>query len=73
MNLATFKESSMTTDFTFLPSDFSATEITLVANTKIAKEYLAKWYGLGCVAINVRKSAAPSFADNLEFEGLTYA
>ena len=48
-------------------------EITVVANTNLAKEYLAKWYGLGCVAINIRKSAAPSVADSLEFEGLSYS
>ncbi len=72
MNL-TSKESTMTTDFTFLAADFSSTTITLVANTKLAKEYLAKWYGIGCVAINVRKSSAPNFAETLEFEGLTYA
>ena len=61
------------TDFTFLPTDFNSTEITVVANTNLAKEYLAKWYGLGCVAINIRKSAAPSVADSLEFEGLSYS
>lgn len=60
-------------DFSFLPANFAATEITLVANTNLAKEYLAKWYGVGCVAINIRKSSAPSVADSLEFEGLTYA
>lgn len=61
------------TDFTFLPTDFNSTEITVVANTNLAKEYLAKWYGIGCVAINIRKSAAPSVADSLEFEGLSYS
>ena len=61
------------TDFTFLPTDFNSNEITVVANTNLAKEYLAKWYGLGCVAINIRKSAAPSVADSLEFEGLSYS
>jgi CDP-glycerol glycerophosphotransferase (TagB/SpsB family) len=61
------------TDFSFLPSDFSATEITILANTQDAKQYLAKRYGFGCVSINVRKSAAPELADSFEFQNLTYA
>jgi CDP-glycerol glycerophosphotransferase (TagB/SpsB family) len=61
------------TDFSFLPSDFSATEITILANTQDAKQYLAERYGFGCVSINVRKSAAPELADSFEFQNLTYA
>ena len=61
------------TDFSFLPSDFSATEITILANTQDAKQYLAERYGSGCVSINVRKSAAPELADSFEFQNLTYA
>lgn len=61
------------TDFTFLPSDFSSTEITVVANTPQAKDYLAQRYGLGCVSINIRKSAAPEFADSFEFQNLSFA
>lgn len=59
-------------DFTFLPSDFNSTEITVVANTQYAKEYLAERYGVGCVSLNVRKSSAPEFADSFEFQGLSY-
>jgi hypothetical protein len=61
------------TDFSFLPSDFSATEITLVANTPIAKAHLAERFGLGCVSVNIRKSAAPDLADSFEFQGLSYS
>ncbi len=59
-------------DFTFLPSDFNSTEITVVANSKDAKQYLAERYGIGCISINIRKSAAPDFADSFEFQNLTY-
>jgi hypothetical protein len=61
------------TDFSFLPSDFTSTEITILANTQDAKQYLAERYGFGCVSINVRKSAAPELADSFEFQNLTYA
>lgn len=61
------------TDFTFSPADFNATTILVVANTQDAKQYLAERYGLGCVLIEVRKSAAPEFADSFEFQGLSYA
>jgi hypothetical protein len=60
-------------DFTFLPSDFNATEITVVANTPEAKEYLAQRYGIGCVSLSIRKSAASEFADSFEFQNLSYA
>jgi len=60
------------TDFTFLPSDFSSTTITVVANTSAAKEYLAERYGFGCVSVEIRKSAAPEFADSFEFQQLSY-
>ena len=46
------------TDFTFSPTDFAATQITVVANTPDALEYLAERYGFACVSINIRKSAA---------------
>jgi hypothetical protein len=61
------------TDFTFSSSDFSATTILVVANTTDAKDYLAQRYGVGCVSIEVCKSAAPEFADSFEFQGLSYA
>jgi len=61
------------TDFTFSPTDFSATTILVIANTIDAKEYLAQRYGVGCVSIEVRKSATPEFADSFEFQGLSYA
>jgi CDP-glycerol glycerophosphotransferase (TagB/SpsB family) len=61
------------TDFSFLPSDFASTEITILANTQDAKQYLAERYGFGCVSINVRKSAAPEMADSFEFQNLTFA
>ena len=60
------------TDFSFLPTDFASTEITVVANTPDAKEYLAERYGFACISINVRKSAAPELADSFEFLGLSY-
>ena len=61
------------TDFTFSPTDFNSTTILVVANTLDAKQYLAERYGFGCVSIEVRKSAAPEFADSFEFQGLFYA
>ena len=61
------------TDFTFSPTDFNATEITVVANTPEGKQYLADRYGIGCVAINICKSAAPDLADSFEFQGLSYS
>lgn len=61
------------TDFTFSPADFNATTILVVANTPDAKQYLAVRYGLGCVSVEIRKSAAPEFADSFEFQGLSYA
>ena len=60
------------TDFTFSPTDFSATQITVVANTQDAKQYLAERYGFACVSINIRKSAAPELEDSFEFQGLSY-
>ncbi len=61
------------TDFTFQTSDFNSTEVTILANTQNAKEYLAERYGVGCVSLNVRKSAAPEFADSFEFQQLSYS
>ena len=61
------------TDFSFSPTDFAATEITVVANTPAAKEYLAERYGFACVSLTVRKSAAPELADSFEFQGLSYS
>ena len=61
------------TDFSFSPTDFAATEITVVVNTPDAKAYLAERYGFSCVSINIRKSAAPDLADSFEFQGLSYS
>ena len=61
------------TDFTFSPTDFSTTTILVVANTTDAKDYLAQRYGIGCVSVEIRKSAAPEFADSFEFQGLSYS
>jgi hypothetical protein len=61
------------TDFTFLPADFKATEITVVANTLDARKYLAERYGFACLSINIRKSAAPELADSFEFQELSYS
>jgi len=61
------------TDFTFTPTDFAATQITVVANTPDAKAYLAERYGFACVSLTVRKSAAPDLADSFEFQGLSYS
>lgn len=60
------------TDFTFSPTDFNATTIMVVANTPDALKYLAERYGIGCVSVQVRKSAAPELADSFEFQGLSY-
>jgi hypothetical protein len=70
MNTTTFGGHMV--DFIFLPSDFNSTEITVVANSKDAKQYLAERYGFACVSLNVRKSAAPDLADSFEFQGLSY-
>ena len=61
------------TDFTFSLPDFAATQITVVANTQEALQYLAERYGFACVSINIRKSAAPELADSFEFQGLSYS
>lgn len=61
------------TDFTFSPTNFNATTILVVANTTDAKDYLAQRYGIGCVSVEIRKSAAPEFADSFEFQGLSYS
>ena len=61
------------TDFTFSPTDFNATTILVVANSTDAKDYLAQRYGIGCVSVEIRKSAAPEFADSFEFQGLSYS
>jgi|GEM_PF-2088920 len=61
------------TDFTFQTSDFNSTEVTILANTQNAKEYLAERYGLGCVSLNVRKSAVPEFADSFESQQFSYS
>jgi len=60
-------------DFSFLPSDFNATEITVVANTPNGRQYLADRYGAACISFNVRKSTAPDVADKLEIAGFTYS
>jgi hypothetical protein len=60
------------TDFTFSPSDFNATEITVVANTPEGLQYFAERHGFACISINIRKSAAPDLADSFEFQGLSY-
>jgi len=61
------------TDFTFSPSDFNATSILVIANTLDAKQHLAERFGLGCISVEICKSAAPKFADSFEFQGLSYA
>jgi len=61
------------TDFSFLPSDFSSTEITVVANTPDGKQYFAERYGFACASINIRKSCAPELADSFEFQQLSYS
>jgi hypothetical protein len=61
------------TDFTFSPTDFNATEMTVVANTIAAKQFLSHRIADGCVSVNVPKSAAPSLAEVFETEGLSYS
>jgi hypothetical protein len=51
-------------DFQVLPFDFSSTEVTFVALNDAAK---ARIYG--GLSVNVRKSAAPGFADRLQADG----
>jgi hypothetical protein len=60
------------TDFSFSPSDFNATEITVVANSIAAKQFLSDRIGSGCVSVNVPKSSAPALAEVLESQNLTY-
>ena len=60
------------TDFSFSPSDFNATEITVVANTIAAKQFLSDRIGNGCVSVNVPKSSAPALTEVFESEGLSY-
>ena len=61
------------TDFNFLPSDFNETTITVVANTKAAKDYLASFFGAGCVSVVLPKSGAVKFVDSIEPMALTYS
>jgi hypothetical protein len=63
MNATTTKEANMA-DFQVLPFDFASTEATFVALTEAAKKYLG-----GGISVNVRKSAAPDFAERLEAKG----
>jgi hypothetical protein len=51
-------------DFQVLPFDFASTEVKILAMTAAAK---ARIYG--GVSVNVMKSAAPDFVDQLEAEG----
>jgi hypothetical protein len=51
-------------DFVILPSEFHDTTITFVAETTAAKARFD-----GAISIQVRKSAAPIVADQLEAEG----
>jgi hypothetical protein len=60
------------TDFTFSPSDFNATTITVVANTPAALEYFEERYGPACISIEVLKSAAPEVAESIKFWGFSY-
>ena len=53
-------------DFVILPFDFNDTTITFVAETDAAKARFG-----GAIAAQVRKSAAPDYADLLESEGFT--
>lgn len=59
-------------DFSFLPADFHATEITLVANTQRAKAHLVDRFGEGCVSVNIRKSAGPAVANELSDLGFSF-
>jgi hypothetical protein len=61
------------TDFTFSPADFNATEITVVANTIAAKQFLSQRIADGCVSVNLPKSSAPALAEVFETEGLSYS
>jgi hypothetical protein len=61
------------TDFTFSSPTFNATTILMVAKTEIAKEYLAQRFGIGCISIEILKSAAPYFVKSLESQSFTFA
>jgi hypothetical protein len=54
----------MFADFSVLPFDFNATTVKIVANSQAAKVRL-----YGGVSVEVRKSAAQQFCNNLETEG----
>jgi hypothetical protein len=45
----------------------------MVAKTEIAKEYLAQRFGIGCISIEILKSAAPYFVKSLESQSFTFA
>lgn len=51
-------------DFQILPSSFSATTITFVAQNNAAKQRI-----YGGLSVDIRKSAAPEFLSQLEAEG----
>lgn len=61
------------TDFNFLPSDFNETTITVVAISKSAKEFLASFFGVGCVSVVLPKSNAVKFVDSIEAKSLSYS
>jgi deoxyribodipyrimidine photolyase-like uncharacterized protein len=59
-----FKEFQMSADFSVLPFDFNSTTVTVVANNAAAQ---ARIYG--GVSVEVFKSAAQQFVDQLEADG----
>lgn len=60
-------------DFVLAPFDFGSVECNLMAKSAAAKAYLAERYGLACVSLNLRKSAAPQFVYDLELKGYKVA
>lgn len=59
----------MSADFEIV-GDFVASEVSFVPVSQIARQYLARIYGAGCVSFNVKKSLIPVVVRQLEIQGL---
>lgn len=67
------KQTDTAPDFLISGLDFSATEITVAANSDAAKRYLAEQVGYGVASVNYRKSHAVQTLDRLLGRGFTFA
>lgn len=61
------------TDVVVAFGDFSSTTVTFMANTAAARDFFAAQFGRGAVEANIRKSAAPAFAEAAAVAGLKVA